>query len=126
MLMLTLAFSNNFFPIMFLKTNSAYFPETPFGLLPVLFIDDTPLPQTGATVRFLAKSLKLEPENNLQNAFADMIFETIHEALFEKIRVPFMEKDEVKKVKQILTLDSFAQQLLSTFCQPTLATCLRQ
>ena len=79
------------------KTNSDYFLETPFGQLPILFIDDTPLPQSGAIVRFLANQLKLEPEGNLQNAFADMMLETMNEVL-EKGRAPFMEKDETKKV----------------------------
>lgn len=75
-------------------------PKTPFGHLPVLLIDNAPLPQSGTIVRFLAKQLNLEPEGNIQSAFADMMFETVMEAL-QKGRPHFLEQDEEKKTNLI-------------------------
>ena len=61
----------------------------------MLLIDDKPLPQSGAIVRYLAREFNLQPENSLLIAYADMIVETLGGA-FEKF--PYFEKDEAKKV----------------------------
>ena len=61
----------------------------------MLLIDNKPLPQSGAIVRYLARELNLLPENSLLTAYTDMIVETVT-GLFDKL--PLMEKDEAKKV----------------------------
>jgi len=72
-----------------------YCLDTPFGKLPVLIIDDKPLSQSGAIIRFLAGELNLEPEGNLGKAYADMIIGAMEDS-FKNI--PYFEQDEVKKV----------------------------
>ncbi|CAK8674276.1 glutathione S-transferase 1-like [Clavelina lepadiformis] len=71
-------------------------PETPFGQMPVLYIDDKPLPQSDAIVRYLAREFKLEGPDSMTTAYVDMLVMSMKEAV-EKL--PFMEKDEEKKKK---------------------------
>jgi len=72
--------------------------STPFGQAPVLYIDDKPLPQSGAITRHLAREFNLMGDNNLESAYVDMIVETIQD-MFKNM--PFMEKDpEVKAAKE--------------------------
>jgi len=58
-------------------------------------IDDKPLPQSGAIIRYLGRELKLEPDTSLGKAYADMIMLTMEDACKD---LPFFEKDEDKKV----------------------------
>ena len=84
------------------RAYQTYCLDNPFGQLPVLMIDDKPLPQTFAIIRYLARELKLESENSILKANADMIVEALRSA-FEK--VPLFEKDEKKKVPVINIID---------------------
>merc|ERR1712243_450770 len=68
--------------------------STPFGQVPVLYIYDKPLPQSGAITRYLAREFGLVGDNNMEAAYIDMIVETIQD-MFKNM--PFMEKDEAKK-----------------------------
>jgi len=83
-----------------MKTKQCFI-ETPFGRLPVLMIDDKPLPQSGAIIRFLAAELNLEPEDNLGKAYADMIMGAMEDA---SKNFPYFEKDESKKIRIAYTV----------------------
>jgi len=75
--------------------------STPFGQVPVLYINDKPLPQSGALTRYLAREFGLVGDNNLESAYIDMIVETIQDMFKD---MPFMEKDpdvKAKKEKEI-------------------------
>ena len=61
-------------------------------------IDDKPLPQSGAIVRYLAKKFDLAGANDLETAYADMIYATVTEVM-EKLAPAFKETDETLKVK---------------------------
>jgi len=69
-------------------------PETPFGKVPVLYIDGIPLCENGAIVRYLASLHGLNGESLLQQAFVEMAAGTLMD-VFGKI--PYMEQDEEKK-----------------------------
>merc|ERR1712136_200758 len=70
---------------------------TPFGQVPVLYINDKPLPQSGAITRYLANEFGLMGENNMEAAYIDMIVETLQD-MFKNM--PFMEKDPEVKAKK--------------------------
>ena len=70
--------------------------ETPFGKVPVLYIDGIPLCENGAIVRYLASLHGLNGESLLQQAFVEMAAGTLMD-VFGKI--PYMEQDEEKKVR---------------------------
>jgi len=72
--------------------------DTPFGQVPVLYIDDKPLPQSGAIVRYLAREFNLAGESCQQQAWADALYETVVENVS---KLPFMEEDPVKKVNEM-------------------------
>merc|ERR1711974_27857 len=71
--------------------------STPFGQVPVLFINGKPLPQSGALTRYLAREFSLVGENNLEAAYIDMIVETIQDMFKD---MPFLEKDPEIKAKK--------------------------
>jgi len=56
-------------------------PTTPFGQAPVLYIDDRPLPQSGAITRYLAREFDLYGDNNMDATFCDVIVETIKDIM---------------------------------------------
>jgi len=58
-------------------------------------IDDKPLPQSGAIIRFLARELNLEPEDSLGKAYADVILDAMEDS-FKNF--PHAEKDDTKRV----------------------------
>lgn len=80
-----------------LITNKFTVTETPFGLLPLLFVDGKPLGQSMVIVRFLARQFNMEPDNCEGAAFIDAMVCTLDEQVF---KLPFMEKNEEKKVKR--------------------------
>ena len=68
----------------------------PFGQLPVLYIDDKPpLPQSGAIERYVARELNFDGGSSLAFAYIDMVCNVLEDV---GSKVPFMEKDEAKKV----------------------------
>jgi len=72
-----------------------FLSDTPFGQVPILYIDDKPLPQSGAILRYLAREFNLAGETSFQQAQADMLFETVTEVIS---KIPYMEKDPIKRV----------------------------
>uniref|UniRef100_A0A0K0FSJ8 glutathione transferase n=1 Tax=Strongyloides venezuelensis TaxID=75913 RepID=A0A0K0FSJ8_STRVS len=54
-------------------------PTTPFGQVPVLEVDGTPIAQSFAIYRFLAKKLNLAPGSDVDQALADSIAEYVKE-----------------------------------------------
>ena len=78
--------------------NICFYSEYPFGLLPVFYIDGKPLCESMAIVRFLAGRFNLIPNDSEGAAFMDSMVCAINDVIF---KLPFMEKDEKKKVKFI-------------------------
>jgi len=72
-------------------------PETPFGMVPVLYIDGIPLCESGAIIRYLANCNGLNGQNDLQKAYIEMITGTLDEVF---MKIPYFEKDPVKKVRR--------------------------
>lgn len=69
--------------------------ETLWGQVPMLYVDDQPLAQTGAINRYLAGTFGLMGDSSFSAATCDMVYETLQE-VFSKL--PFNEKDMKKKV----------------------------
>jgi len=74
---------------------SHYMSDTPFGQVPVLFIEDKPLPQSASIVRYLAREFNLAGESSLEQAYVDMVAETLRDTA---TGLPFMEENPEKKV----------------------------
>ena len=68
----------------------------PFEQCPVLWIDGSPLCESGAIFRYLASEFGLNGANNLQAAYIEMITGVISDAYS---KLPIFEKDEEKKVR---------------------------
>lgn len=66
----------------------------PFNAVPVLYIDGTPLCESGAIVRYLATEYGFNGANSLQAAYIEMVCGVVSD-VYSKL--PFMEKD--KKIK---------------------------
>ena len=80
---------------------SLFIAETPFGTMPVLFIDGKWLAQSGAINRYLAAKFNLLGDSDLSAAFCDMIWETVGEGYFKCVAFAF-EPDAEKKVNYSL------------------------
>merc|ERR1712142_707639 len=68
--------------------------EMPFNAMPVLYIDGTPLCESGAIQRFLASEFDLNGSNNLQAAYIEMVTGLLSDCY---PKPPFFEKDPEKK-----------------------------
>jgi len=73
-------------------------PEMPFGQCPVLWIDGTPLTESGAIVRYLAAENGMNGTNTLQAAYIEMISGVLGDIY---MKVPYFEKDPVEKAKKM-------------------------
>ena len=69
----------------------------PFGQVPVLFIDDQPLSQSGAIERLLASQYGFAGADIKEAAYCEMVTGQLRD-IFSKL--PFMEKDPKVKVSQ--------------------------
>lgn len=69
----------------------------PFGQLPVLYVDDVPIPQSGSIIRFLGRELGLSGQTSLEQAQVDMVERRIVCAMS---KIPLFEKDKAKKIKR--------------------------
>eukprot|EP00834_Sanchytrium_tribonematis_P003641 NODE_147_length_15617_cov_0.576750.p13 type:complete len:220 gc:universal NODE_147_length_15617_cov_0.576750:13753-14412(+) len=77
----------------------AFKPNTPFGQVPILTIDDkTVLAQSMAILRYVGKLGNLYPQDALQAAFVDQIIHQIAD-IGDGLVTSFQEKDEVKKMQ---------------------------
>ena len=61
----------------------------------MLYIDGKPMAQSGSINRFLAATLGFMGDSHLSAGYCDMIYETLNEVVS---KIPWMEKDPVKKV----------------------------
>jgi len=73
-------------------------PDMPFGQVPVLYIDGTPLTESGAIVRYLATEYGMNGANSLQAAYIEMISGILGDIY---MKVPYFEKDPVEKEKKM-------------------------
>ncbi|CAK8674281.1 hematopoietic prostaglandin D synthase-like [Clavelina lepadiformis] len=72
-------------------------PTTPFGKVPVLYIDDKPpLAQSGAIVAYLGREFGLDAGSPLADAYAHMLFKTFDDV---GMLLPYLEEDPVKKAE---------------------------
>jgi len=78
----------------FEEWKESYKQTTPFGYCPVLYIDGTPLCESGAIMRYLAVEFGFNGSNSLQAAYIEMIAGALSD-MFSKL--PFFEKDEKLK-----------------------------
>jgi len=74
-------------------------PNTPYGQLPILYVDQKPVNQSGAIARYLARELDMYGKGNMENTMCDVILETINDVWNDIIKHVFMEKDETKKAE---------------------------
>jgi len=96
-------------------------PKTQLGTLPVLEYNGKKLSQSIAIARFLAKEVGLAGKNNMEQAEADMIVDTIVDVQIELFKNMF-EKDPVEKKKQKdkiekETFPKFLKQMLAILQQ---------
>merc|ERR1711881_128132 len=68
--------------------------KTLWGQVPMLYIDEKPLAQSGSINRFLAATLGFMGDTHLSAGYCDTIYETLNEVIS---KVPFLEKNPVKK-----------------------------
>lgn len=74
--------------------------ETPFGQLPILFIDDFEMAQTHAIGRYLSKKFHLYGENDLDALRIDQVLEALNDMLQSTSDWLFFEQDEEKKIEK--------------------------
>jgi glutathione S-transferase len=72
--------------------------EMPLGQLPVLEIDGFKLPQSLTIARFLAKQFHLAGKNNLEQAQADAVVDTIGDATAKVVSILHEQDQEKKKI----------------------------
>ncbi|CAF1318789.1 unnamed protein product [Rotaria sordida] len=72
--------------------------EMPLGQLPVLEVDGFKLPQSLAIARFLAKQFHLAGKNNLEQAQADAVVDTIADVTARFVSIMFEQDQEKKKI----------------------------
>lgn len=73
-------------------------PETPFGCLPMLSIDDVTICQSLAIARYLAKEFGLAGKTSLEQARTDMIVECVEDML-APIMPAYREQNPEKKLE---------------------------
>ncbi|XP_042219755.1 hematopoietic prostaglandin D synthase-like [Homarus americanus] len=72
----------------------------PGGKVPVLMVDDKPLPQSLAIARYLAKQAGLIPSDDLDAAYCDALADTLSEMMAEAYKILFAKIDEDEKKKK--------------------------
>lgn len=81
--------------------------ELPFNAMPVLYIDGTPLCESGAIVRYVASEFGFNGSNNLQAAYIEMVTGVLSDCYS---KMPFFEKDE--EIKKQKTADAHNNHIL--------------
>merc|ERR1712168_1480039 len=71
----------------------------PFSKLPILMVDDKPLPQSKAIARYVAKEVGLVPEDNLQAAYCDAMVDTLDDVMtaWSKVMIHSTKSQEGRK-----------------------------
>jgi len=72
----------------------------PYKKLPLLMIDDKPLPQSIAMARYVAKEVGLYPEDNLHAAYVDAMVDTLMDVMTAMRAITMSDKSEEEKKKQ--------------------------
>lgn len=72
-------------------------PQMPFGQLPVLYVENIPIPQSGSIIRYLGREFGLNGRSSLETAQVDMVERRIVCAMS---KIPIFEKDKAKKIKK--------------------------
>lgn len=75
--------------------------SVPSGKVPVLMIDEKPLPQSMAIARYAAKEAGLVPQDNLHAAYCDAVADTISDVMGEYFKIKFSSSSEEEKKKKI-------------------------
>ncbi|XP_047488794.1 hematopoietic prostaglandin D synthase-like [Penaeus chinensis] len=78
----------------------------PGGKLPVLMVDERPLPQSQAIARFIAKEAGLVPEDNLDAAYCDALVDTVRDVM-EKVYSKIMSEEDEDERKRWFMEDFF-------------------
>ncbi|XP_078481398.1 glutathione S-transferase 1-like [Ciona intestinalis] len=73
-------------------------PKTPFGKLPILFVDDVQIAHSRAIMRYLGRTFNMIGSNELESALVDMWIEVLFESA---MGYPFNEQDEKKKTELV-------------------------
>jgi hypothetical protein len=76
------------------------FLEQPLGQIPVLDVDGVKIPQTFSIARFVAKEAKLAGRNNVEQAQADAVIDTLVDIQTAFGKVYHIE-DPIEKVERI-------------------------
>jgi len=72
----------------------------PYKQVPILMVDDKPLPQSIAMARYVAKEVGLYPEDNLQAAYCDAVVDTLSDTMSAMRAITMTDKSEEDKKKQ--------------------------
>ena len=95
----------------------------PFGKVPCLFIDGTPLGESGAIIRYLASEFDMNGSNHTQAAYIEMLHGVFSD---NYSKLPFSEKDMKLKVGWCKIVIYLITNLITTFVkqilQPLAAT----
>jgi len=87
----------------------------PFPKVPILMVDEKPLPQSVAIARYVAKEVGLVPEDNLKAAFCDAMVDTICDMMDANYKIVFSGKSQEEQNKM------FQEELFPNTLQPMLA-----
>ena len=79
-------------------------PEAPIGQMPYLEVDGVKLPQSISIARFVARELNLAGKNNLEQAQADAIVDTLMDLVNYYYRVIYPIQDANEKVEKLYNL----------------------
>jgi len=87
----------------------------PFPKVPILMVDEKPLPQSVAIARYVAKEVGLVPEDNLKAAYCDAMVDTVADMMAENYKIVFSGKSQEEQEKM------FQEELFPNHLQPMLA-----
>merc|ERR1712183_99222 len=76
----------------------------PGGKLPLLMVDDKPLPQSLAQARYAAREAGLIPQSSLEAAYCDALVDSIEEIFGSFFKILLYTKSEGEKTKQFQEL----------------------
>ncbi|CAF0883484.1 unnamed protein product [Didymodactylos carnosus] len=87
--------------------------EMPLGQMPVLEVDGQKLPQSLSIARFVAKQLHLAGKDNLEQAKADSVVDTIYDLMQQYFTKVFLVQEESQKeeAKQKFLKEDATKQL---------------
>lgn len=100
------------------RINKEDWPEKkkslPFPKVPILMVDDKPLPQSLAIARYVAKEVGLVPADNLQAAYCDAMADTLSEVMSAMHGIMMSDADEAEKKRK------FKEEFFPNVLEPVL------